>query len=186
VERPRSADLTLVWFDPTTVLPKTFEALAGEVQSVFRAMGVEVGWRVGGQFGDSQGPEVPVILLPSDPAGKRRRERVMGLVVRDQRPHRAVWVFADTVRHALGGEEKVNAHELARALGRVVVHEVVHAVAPKAPHAREGLMQHALGREILSGPGARVDAACASAFVARLADEWRRQNAKPAAVRVLP
>jgi hypothetical protein len=34
--------------------------------------------------------------------------------------------------------------DLARAIGRVLVHEVVHAIAPRLSHADEGLMHEAL------------------------------------------
>ena len=173
---PRPADLALVFFDPTSALPQGLDGLATEVQAVFRGLGVEASWRVGGTFGESEMPEVPVILLPRDPLVSRRG--VMGLVIRDQQPLRAVWVFRDAVRDTLGArpEDRGAAGPLLdRALARVAAHEVVHAVAPDAPHAPKGLMRHALSRQFLTGAKAPIDSRCAASFVARLSLEWQHR-----------
>ncbi len=186
---PRPADLSLVWYDPSGVLPAGYDGLTREVREIFRGLGVEVTWRVGGTFGGAETPEVPVILLASDPLGRRRSERVLGLVVRDQRPHRAVWVFQDNVRRALGLRQQADSgpiEPLARALGRVVAHEIVHAISPDTPHSREGLMQHAFGRSFLLGAQAPIDPRCAAAFVSGLAAEWQQVRARAAAGSFLP
>jgi hypothetical protein len=187
---PRPADLALVWYDPSGGLPAGHEALADEVRSIFRGLGVEASWRVGGSFGGAAMPEVPVILLLDDPVRLRRSQRVLGLVVPDQEPQRAVWVFLENLRLTLGiGRGPLDpkqADTIGRALGRVVAHEVVHAIAPDTPHAGEGLMRHALGKDFLLGRRAKVDARCASAFVARLAVEWQQARARTAAGNALP
>jgi hypothetical protein len=172
-DSPRAADLALVWYDPSGALPDGFPALAAEVAAIFRRLGVEASWREGGVYGEAPIPEVPVILLGRQPAAARRSERVLGLVVPAQEPLRAVWVFQDNVRLALGlgtgslGPRDVDA--LGRALGRVVAHEVIHAIAPEAPHASAGLMRHALSPDFLLRRRADVDSRCASAFKTRLA-----------------
>ncbi|HEY6552027.1 MAG TPA: hypothetical protein VI669_01655, partial [Vicinamibacteria bacterium] len=103
-ERP--AALQLLWFDPLEALPTAAEdALAVEVRSIFRELGVEVAFRTAGPettYGDGPAPEVPVILLRDDPVTDRRPRRVLGLVVRDQEPNRAVWTFLDNVSWILG------------------------------------------------------------------------------------
>jgi hypothetical protein len=172
----RPAQLTLVFFDPSGALPSGVASMAAEVQSVFRELGVEASWRVGGSFGESPIPEIPVILLRRAPVRRPGQERVLGLVVRKQQPLRAVWLFADNVRAALDlDHDRWNPEvELQRALARVAAHEVVHAVAPDAPHAREGLMRHSLTKEFLIGPRAPIDSRCAASFVTRLAEEQRR------------
>lgn len=186
---PRPADLSLVWYDPSSDLEDAFPALADEVRSIFRGLGVEASWRIGGTFGGAAMPEVPVILLRKDPMGHRRSERVLGLVIPDQEPQRAVWVFLESVRLTLGlGRGPLaptQADALGRALGRVVAHEVIHAIAPDAPHTGDGLMRHALSKDFLLGARAAVDARCASAFVARLAAQWQQARAR-AAVRSAP
>ena len=155
-------------------LPDRF---AAEVQSIFRGLGVEASWRVGGNYGESPIPEVPVILLARDPKKGRGQTRVMGLVRRDQEPQRAVWLFMDGVRFALGdpraGEVGYDA-AVARALARVAAHEIVHAIAPDLPHAAAGLMRHALDKRFLLGKRAAIDTRCASSFRARLTAEWKQ------------
>jgi hypothetical protein len=181
---PRPADLSLVWYDPSGALADGFPALADEARSIFRSLGVEASWRVGGAYGGAAIPEVPVILLVHDPMKRRRPERVLGLVVPDQEPQRAVWVFLENLRLTLGSPASLDPRgvdALGRALGRVVAHEVVHAIAPDAPHAGDGLMRHALSRNFLLGPKAAVDARCASAFVARLAAQGQQARARSGA-----
>ena len=56
-----------------------------------------------------------------------------------------------------------------RALGRVVAHELVHAIAPLEPHADRGLMQASLNRAVLTGPRLAIDERRARAFVRELA-----------------
>jgi hypothetical protein len=46
----------------------------------------------------------------------------------------------------------------ARALGRVVAHEVVHVILGRGGHARRGLMSPSLGRAALLGASIDVDA----------------------------
>ena len=45
---------------------------------------------------------------------------------------------------------------LARALARVVAHEIVHSVAPEAPHSQSGLMQQKLTKAHLTAPHLRL------------------------------
>lgn len=187
--RTRAADLALVFYDPQGNLPRGFEGFAAEVQSIFRSLGVEAAWRVGGTYGQAPIPEVPVILLSRDPAKARGQARVMGLVRRDQQPQRAVWLFMEGVRFALGDPAQgVVDYEgaTARALARVAAHEIVHAVAPDEPHASEGLMRHALDKRFLLGKRATIDARCARSFRARLSDEWKQLLVHAPAPSTLP
>jgi hypothetical protein len=187
--RPRLADLALVFYDPQGALPRGFDRFATEVQSIFRGLGVEAAWRVGGTYGGSPIPEVPVILLSRDPDKRRGEVRVMGLVRRDQQPQRAVWLFMEGVRFALGfSPSGVVDYEgaVARALARVAAHEIVHAVAPDEPHASEGLMRHSLDKRFLLGKRATIDGRCATSFRARLSDEWRQLVVRAPSAATLP
>lgn len=175
----RAPVLTLVWFDVQRQLPSGFDAMATEVQTIFREIGVEVAWRTGGPgttFGESAIPEIAVILLEQDPLPSRRRDRIMGLVRRDPQSARTVWAFASTMRDALGLPAGAGftldvggTLHLARAMARVVAHEIVHALAPARPHAHDGLMRNALGRAQLLGARERLDPDCARAVVSGLA-----------------
>jgi hypothetical protein len=171
--------ISLLWFDPQGSLPGGFETVRQEVARIFREIGVDVRWTVGGLgtvYGAADVPEVPVILLPDDPAPSRARRHIMGLVLKSQEPSRAVWVFLKNVRWTLGHDLRKqapwtegDAQDLALALARVVAHEVVHAIAPDEPHSRGGLMSDSLNRSYLLGRRIPVDSHCAAAFLARLA-----------------
>ncbi|HKC14274.1 MAG TPA: hypothetical protein VKI41_19785 [Vicinamibacteria bacterium] len=172
-----SPALVLVWFDPDGLLPSAFEPLGREVAATFREIGVEVAWRQGGpgrSCADGPVPELPVILLPADPRRGNEAAHVMGLVIRNQRPTRAVWVFLSSLRWTLGDpapERPLNSRqerEVALALARVVAHEVVHAIAPDEPHSRGGLMNHSLNRAFLLGPRSALTGPCARAFLDQL------------------
>ncbi len=45
---------------------------------------------------------------------------------------------------------------LAVAIARIIAHEVVHSIAPEAPHASGGVMQFRLTRSCLLDPGLRL------------------------------
>jgi hypothetical protein len=175
---PRPPALQLLWFDPAEALPgPATDALAEEVRTIFRGLGVEVAFRVaapGATYGDGPIPEVPIILLRDDPIVERRPSRVLGLVVRHQAPSRAVWAFLDNVRWTLGEDPHERpvagrARDLGTALGRVVAHEVIHAIAPGEPHSKDGLMSHSMNRGFLLGKDAPLEARCGRAFMIELA-----------------
>jgi hypothetical protein len=172
--------LRLLWFDPTAALPPRAVELAGqEVRNIFRGLGVDVDVQQAEPdaiYGEGPVLEVPVIVLREDPVRQRRPQRVMGLVVRDQKPTRAVWAFLEHIRWTLGAPpltrslpiSTMEEHGVGVALGRVVAHEVIHAIAPEEPHARNGLMNHSLDKAFLLGRRADLDVRCAQAFVSRL------------------
>jgi hypothetical protein len=170
-------DIRLVWFDPVNCLPAGFLVVAEEVRAIFRNLGTTIAWRVGGNYGEGPIPEIPIILLAEEPGLKGRSGPVMGLVRLTADPVRAVWVFLNPIRAGLGEEPSFSGPSLARAVARIVAHEVVHAVVPDEPHASKGLMRHALGRKFLLGSHAAIDGRCAAAFRARLAERGRLQPA---------
>lgn len=186
---PAGPALSLLWFDPGTALPGGFATARPEVTSIFRGIGVDVRWTLGGlgtTYGGASLPEVPVILLPDDPSPARSSRHVMGLVIKEPSPTRAVWIFLRNVRWTLGhdlhrpaGQREIR--ELARAVARVVAHEVIHAIAPEEPHSRKGLMSHSLNRSHLLAREATLDAQCAAAFLTRLATLLPAPAAPPAA-----
>ena len=75
------------------------------------------------------------------------------------------WVYLDRVRGALGDPGRREPDALvARALGRVIAHELVHALAPETPHARHGLMSERLSPSALRGVSLALDASSRSAL----------------------
>jgi hypothetical protein len=54
--------------------------------------------------------------------------------------------------------------EFGLALGRVVVHELVHALAPQRPHVKGGLMADRMGRALLLASDIVIDAGTSEAL----------------------
>lgn len=174
--------LALVWFDVQRELPSGFADMADEVRSIFADLGVEVSWRLGEPGTSYDGTpeiEIAVIALAEDPSPSRRSRTILGLVQREQRPTRNVWAFMANIKRAVGhdpsagrvpppGEQRL----LARAVGRVIAHEVVHAVAPEHPHDLRGLLKHSLNRSLLVGRRSPLGQSCARAVLAGLG-AWR-------------
>jgi hypothetical protein len=87
----------------------------------------------------------------------------------------AVYVFYHRMARVLGVAsdrdgmmEPSDRKRLAKALGRVVVHELVHRVAPDLPHAGSGLMRGDLGRSDLNRSRLSLDDGSKSAVLAAL------------------
>jgi hypothetical protein len=181
--------IVLVWFDVLGLMPQGFTEAAEEVGAIFRDTGIEVRWRAGGPgvtYGDGPWPELPVILLTADPLRARRDRNVMGLVVRDHRPPFPIWAFVEPIRGVLGFGKPHRVllpserPRLARAVGRVVAHELIHVLAPDHPHDRNGLMRHALDRGSLVGGHPPLTGGCARAVQAGLAALWKDRAASAA------
>ena len=107
--------------------------------------------------------EIVVVLLDSEPPGSLR-SGVMGST--SARPvSRTLWVMLPNLKRILGQDlapsrgfyPGFSKAELARALARVVAHEVFHVVAPAVPHASRGLMSRSLGRAELLRKEPRID-----------------------------
>jgi hypothetical protein len=162
----------LVWSDPANLLPMGFDVMAQEVHGIFRRAGVEVVWRLA-EAQPAEGDERNVILLPNDPAGSLHRRETMGRVERTA--HTALWVFARKVRQTLGLSPATvqratleDQRDYPRALGRIVAHELVHAIVPDEPHAERGLMQATLNRAVLAAPRVDISERCADLVVREL------------------
>ncbi len=187
---PPTGELRLYWFDPKGLAPFVFEPASREVSRIFRDVGVTLRSEKGSSdtnLGEGS-LDIPVILLPADPMPTRASRRVLGLVPRESLGPRAVWVFLSSVRWTLGHDVRSSrmsprqANELGLALARVVAHEVVHAVAPDAPHTSGGLMHHSMDRTFLLGMRAPIDPDCGRAFVRNLEEILAPRS--PAAARL--
>ena len=144
-----SSTLRLVWMDPAGVGVGTDALARDEARSLLRKMGATVSWRRG-EAGEAARPdEVRVILLDrtTDNAGKV----VLGATPSRFEVAPFIWVHVPSVRAVIGLEPRGSvfttpppaARALAVALGRVVAHELVHALAPSVPHGT-GLMSASL------------------------------------------
>jgi len=174
--------LKLTWYDGYRLLPHGFELMTAEVHSLFNPLGVRIDWKQGqagpipGPHGGSADPaEILVILSPSEPLGLGLSRDVMGAVLGQEVPRRAIYLFFPAVARTLGfrsNGETVRqpkwVRDLGRSLGRVLAHELVHAIAPEQPHAVDGLMSCSLKRNYLLAPRAELDPESASVFLAQL------------------
>ncbi len=154
---PASA-LALVWMDPAGVAVGVESPARDEARALLRGMGVSVSWRRGEAGELTRTGEVRVILLD------RAAYRAPGVPVLGATPERfeaapLVWIHVPSVRAVLGlrpaGSPVIadfaSTRALAIALGRVVAHEVVHALAPSLSHGT-GLMSASLTRRQLTAP----------------------------------
>lgn len=161
--------LELVWLDHQGLFPD-FERVRSEADAIFHDLGVAVSWGVATDPRPSTAERVriQIVLMPSEPSTWGLSPKAMGVVLLPDRSQQSsVFVFYRPLLRNLGlgknGDSMLRPSErrdVARALGRVVVHEVIHAVAPNLSHSDEGLMHGALLAGALSkrkiGVGART------------------------------
>jgi hypothetical protein len=142
--------LRLVWMDAGASASLVYAGMAREVRSILSGI-VELAWdkRPGGLLEEG---EIGVILLDTEPSRAGMRGHTMGCVIREERT-RVLWVNLGTVARTANVPQAVShswsvaeRQRLAVALGRVVAHEVVHAIAPTLPHAPQGLLRAELTR----------------------------------------
>jgi len=167
--------LNIVWIDPTRALPFSSTFVALEVREVFATLGVAVDWSEAGSEPIEDPEALRVILLRAEPSGWRFERNVLGIVNRNPASDRAIWVVLSNVRkalglHPIGSPGSATDHfRLARALGRVTVHEVFHVVAPWHAHADEGLMRETLDQRALLRPSVNLDLESREVFLSVLA-----------------
>lgn len=169
IPRPTVSVIRLVWFDPSDLAPGSEAVARAETARLLARMGATARWLAGTPGEVNSGQGLPVILLGEGPTASDA-----DLLGATHRRH-VVWVRVPNVRAAVGiawrrpvpglspGEQRV----LGVALGRVIAHEVVHAVVPSLPH-RTGLMADSLGRRQLAAASIPIDPETARALRAAL------------------
>jgi hypothetical protein len=181
---PPAADVRLVWVDVAGVARTAYPEARREIVALLERVGLRATVREGDVRGISDGSELTVVVLPGTPPGAHLHERVMGATHRTPEGVRAMWVYASGVGATLGLDVRAGGfwslaqrRQFGTALGRVVVHEVVHALAPERPHDRDGLMAERLGRAQLLRPRLELDGRTAGALRARLKGGASEANA---------
>jgi len=145
--------LELVWLVAHSLFPD-FARIRAEAEPIFRDLGVPVRWEVGTDPRPSAAGEVriQVVLMPSEPSGWGVSGNAMGVVLLPDRGRQdSVYLFYPPILRNAGLGRRAGAmlrpperRDLSRAIARVVVHEVVHAIAPNLSHADEGVMHDSL------------------------------------------
>jgi len=175
--RAQSAALSLVWCDPTDVASGAESLARAEAQALLGRMGAQVAWRRGRAGEERRGDEIWVVLLGAGPRSGSSLH-VLGATPRRRPVHPFVWVRVPHVRAAAGIVEtrspldlpSAERRRLGVALGRVIAHEIVHALAPALPHG-SGLMSDVLHRRELTAATIALDADAVLAFRAALRGE---------------
>ncbi len=188
-----SPHLALVWNDPYRGLPHTYKTMKREVERIFNDVGIDVrmekrGLEIRHEAEYAKLMEVNIVLLPVEPTAWGKGAGVLGVTMWRPGEKPGVYLFFPSIVRSLGLElrrrtlERPPAtKELARAIGRIVAHELVHFIAPSHPHTEEGLMCILLDRRFLVQSRIRLDPASARAVVDGLQERLREQKQKTAA-----
>jgi hypothetical protein len=148
-EKPR---VELFWSDYKLLENKLSEgaraALEKETRAIFAQAGIELTFFVGFPENQERGntPVIRVVLMPRSAEGWTLPSDAMGAILERIPTERTVYIFVPVVERVIGAsvERKEMLHDgrkaqaLARALGRVLAHEAVHALDPEIPHGPEG------------------------------------------------
>ena len=118
---------------------------------------------------------VKVLLSEAGPLGRTLPPGTLGTVFARprgaHRPNDTIFVMGPAIEHELARTERTarTATEEGIAMGRVVVHELIHLVAPELGHAESGLMAAQLDRHILVTKNLSLGPRWADALRRRLA-----------------
>jgi hypothetical protein len=170
------ATLSLVWIDSAHEADGSASAAREEALRLLGELGVTATWRTAGASDPVRPGDLRVILLDRaavDGAGLP----VLGATPDHFEGDSFFWVHTPSVRAALGLDPRRpvefaalrDRHQLGVAIGRVVAHETVHAVAPGVPHG-VGLMAARLRRSDLVAKRLPVQPELGLALRAALAD----------------
>src|SRR5262245_22072727 len=124
--------------DPERKASFSIHGVQAEVQRLFAPLGVRV---VLDGEADSEGETpVQVILISRDRSRGGVHSDTMGAVQRSEGSNSAVWIVLSSVNYALTGSRErqvlLPLDLQARAVGRVLAHELVHLILPEMPHAK--------------------------------------------------
>jgi hypothetical protein len=158
--------LELVWLDAHGLFPD-FDRVRSEADPIFRDLRVAVRWEVGSDPRPFSADEVriQIVLMPSEPAGWGISPSAMGVVLLAERARQnTAYLFYPPILRNVGLGRKAGAmlnprerRDVARAVARVLVHEVIHTIAPNLSHADEGVMHDALLMGALSRSEIAID-----------------------------
>jgi hypothetical protein len=153
----------LTWVDAEGVARSVHRGATAETTAMLKPAGIRVAWENSdGRARELAADEVQVVLAAAAPPSMART--TMGAARPRPVGPRSVWVFVSAVRAALGLDGDVRSllppadnGRLAQAVGRVILHEVVHILAPWRPHAATGLMCGRLATPTLRQPRLRLE-----------------------------
>jgi hypothetical protein len=188
-ELPR---VSLSWVDHYKLFDRGHKGMTKEVDAIFDEVGVEIVWHKGlTEQPPSDAIHLNVVLMPGDSSGWGLGNHAMGVVVGDLFPRQTLYVFLPNILRTLGLRLKPGraasareTNELARAVGRVVAHELVHAFCPDRPHTETGLMNALLNRKVLRGGQLVMIPSTEDAFLGGLQKAWQMAQADEDTVQI--
>jgi hypothetical protein len=150
--------------------------MGAEIEAAFAEVGVEAEWSLSEDERADHAESAPeavasadavsfrVLLAGVPPEAWNVKNRAMGIAVPTESVRRQVIVFPTRVLSVMGVRRPPGGagaafykRPVARAFARVVVHELVHALAPGLSHAETGLMRGTLDRMLLERSDLTLD-----------------------------
>lgn len=155
--------LPLAWLDVSSVTTGVDGLARSEAAEILKEAGLPVIWRRGDTREAGRPGEIRVILVDRLQVKPDSGQPILGATPADPRSQPFVWIHVRSVRAALGlglsepsqGLPVAARRDLGVALGRVIAHEIVHALAPWVHHGGE-LMSACFQPKELTGPRLRV------------------------------
>jgi hypothetical protein len=184
--RAQTVRLPAAGFDLVGLRPLTVQVMTMEVNDLLAVAGARLEWRWPRPGAQTAPDELTVVFLASPSRGSVLGHPVLGTTATGHSGvSPVVWIYWPSVVGALGlgvgfRRDFLAERGLGVALGRVVAHELVHALAPEVPHGH-GLMAPGLLPDALRGPPLALDDRSAAAFNAA-AQSWRRWGGPPPGV----
>jgi hypothetical protein len=162
---PASPTLTLVWNDSYGLFPSNAVWMLGrEVEQLFEDHGMAVRLQAAKPKENLRSipdPRINVVVMPSDGSRWGLQGDAMAATIGVKGGAHNIFVFYPRVLLGLGRSGKElsprDVSELARAMARVVGHEVIHVLAPELGHTGSGLMSAELKRRDLVQKTIRLD-----------------------------
>lgn len=170
--------MPLAYFDQASIKEARAQAMRAEVQRILAAAGIALRDTTAAIRDDGSASTsdylVRVVILDISPLRWDLPDHAMGVTFGRQMPPGNVYLFYPSILRQLGianeRRPSLTDEEVGRALGRVVVHELVHAFAPSQKHSSQGITGHSQDRRSLTVSGVVLDDDAAAA----LARGWRR------------
>lgn len=144
--------LRVTWIENADLDPFAFLQMENESREILGRLGLRLRLRRGEPDGDAAGGFRVVLANRFAPGG---RNILGGVVIPHSREGTArIWIFRPQVRALLWNASLAPgaARREGIALGRVLAHEIVHALVPDLPHAEDGLMAGKLSAGSLCRP----------------------------------
>lgn len=148
-EDPEARHLRLCWRDAHGRYPLALDVIQSEVATILAAVDVEVRWV---DEVEAAGEAVlSVILMNELPTSWRVPRGAMGVSLKQDRPSNAVFLLLPAIMVNVGLEPSMTRVptpreriDLAKAIARVVVHEIVHVLAPELEHRDDAVFRSSM------------------------------------------